>query len=231
MSICQSCGGVIGRDCFNPAECMDITRAQAECYQSQGDVQGELSHLRERVKELETKISEVQDAKKKAIEEQRFEDAGRLRDQERQLLEEKTAKEADIKAQGINLFDEVDEEAIAEVLSIWTGIPVYKLTEEETAKLLNMEAELHKRVIGQESAIKAVSQAIRRTRAGLAHISGAFSRYGLTTVHHQGGDLAAIHRQQQEIEELRFEAHRPGGKHGQSCDETGEQDQWHQPAG
>ena len=68
---------------------------------------------------------------------------------------------------GVDLFDEVDEESIAEVLSIWTGIPVYKLTEEETAKLLRMEDELHKRVIGQEDAIKAVSQAIRRTRAGL----------------------------------------------------------------
>ena len=68
---------------------------------------------------------------------------------------------------GVDLFDEVDEEAIAEVLSIWTGIPVYKLTEEETAKLLRMEDELHKRVIGQESAIQAVSQAVRRTRAGL----------------------------------------------------------------
>ena len=61
----------------------------------------------------------------------------------------------------------MDEEAIAEVLSIWTGIPVYKLTEEETQKLLHMEDELHKRVIGQEQAIKAASQAIRRTRAGL----------------------------------------------------------------
>ena len=69
--------------------------------------------------------------------------------------------------EGIDLFDEVDEEAIAEVLALWTGIPVYKLTEEETAKLLRMEDELHKRVIGQEDAIKAVSQAIRRTRAGL----------------------------------------------------------------
>jgi hypothetical protein len=59
MSICQSCGGVIGRDCFNPAECMEITRAQAECYQSQGDVQGELAHLRERVKELEAKAAIV----------------------------------------------------------------------------------------------------------------------------------------------------------------------------
>ena len=71
------------------------------------------------------------------------------------------------RAEGIDLFDEVDEESIAEVLAMWTGIPVYKLTEEETAKLLRMEDELHKRVIGQDDAIKAVSQAIRRTRAGL----------------------------------------------------------------
>jgi len=137
------------------------------------------------LKELESTISEVQDAKKKAIEEQRFEDAGRLRDQERQLLEEKTAKEADIKAQGINLFDEVDEEAIAEVLSIWTGIPVYKLTEEETQKLLNMETELRKRYIGQEDAVKAVSQSIRRTRAGLKdprRPSGSFIFLGPTGV-------------------------------------------------
>jgi ATP-dependent Clp protease ATP-binding subunit ClpC len=75
--------------------------------------------------------------------------------------------EAEIKSSGVDLFDEVDEEAIAEVLSIWTGIPVYKLTEEETAKLLRMEDELHKRVIGQNDSIRAVSQAIRRTRAGL----------------------------------------------------------------
>ena len=72
-----------------------------------------------------------------------------------------------MKAAGVDLFDEVDEEAIAEVLSLWTGIPVYKLTEEETTKLLHMEDELHHRVIGQEQAVKSVSQAIRRTRAGL----------------------------------------------------------------
>jgi ATP-dependent Clp protease ATP-binding subunit ClpC len=72
-----------------------------------------------------------------------------------------------IKSDGVDLFDEVDEEAIAEVLSIWTGIPVYKLTEEETQKLLKMEDELHKRVIGQGDAVTSVSQAIRRTRAGL----------------------------------------------------------------
>ena len=137
------------------------------------------------LREIENKIAEVQEAKKKAVEEQRFEEAGRLRDQERQLLEEKTQKEADIKAQGIDLFDEVDEEAIAEVLSIWTGIPVYKLTEEETQKLLNMETELRKRYIGQEDAVKAVSQSIRRTRAGLKdprRPSGSFIFLGPTGV-------------------------------------------------
>ena len=119
------------------------------------------------LKEIEDRIGAVQKQKKDAVEAQRFEEAGRLRDQEKSLLEEKSAKEAEVKASGVDLFDEVDEEAIAEVLSIWTGIPVYKLTEEETAKLLRMEDELHKRVIGQESAIRAVSQAVRRTRAGL----------------------------------------------------------------
>ncbi len=118
-------------------------------------------------KEIENQIAQVQQQKKEAVEAQRFEEAGKLRDREKELLSEKDAKEAEIKASGVDLFDEVDEEAIAEVLSVWTGIPVYKLTEEETQKLLRMEDELHKRVIGQEQAIKSVSQAIRRTRAGL----------------------------------------------------------------
>jgi ATP-dependent Clp protease ATP-binding subunit ClpC len=118
-------------------------------------------------KELENSIAQVVQQKKEAVEAQNFEEAGRLRDREKELLAEKDAKEIEIKASGVDLFDEVDEEAIAEVLSLWTGIPVYKLTEAETAKLLRMEEELHKRVIGQEQAIKSVSQAIRRTRAGL----------------------------------------------------------------
>lgn len=137
------------------------------------------------LKDIENKITIVQEAKKKAVEEQRFEEAGRLRDQERALLEERSQKEVDVKAQGIDLFDEVSEESIAEVLSMWTGIPVFKLTEEETAKLLNMEAELHKRIIGQEDAIKAVSQSIRRTRAGLKdpkRPSGSFIFLGPTGV-------------------------------------------------
>ncbi|HEX6597116.1 MAG TPA: ATP-dependent Clp protease ATP-binding subunit, partial [Acidimicrobiales bacterium] len=118
-------------------------------------------------KELENDLSRVRKEKEQAIENQKFEQAAKLRDQEKALEERKKVKEAEWKAEGIDLFDEVDEEGIAEVLALWTGIPVYKLTEEETAKLLRMEEELHKRVISQEDAIKAVSQAIRRTRAGL----------------------------------------------------------------
>jgi ATP-dependent Clp protease ATP-binding subunit ClpC len=118
-------------------------------------------------KDLENELAQVVDSKKKAVESQDFEEAGRLRDSEKELLARKESKEREIKDSGVDLFDEVDEEAIAEVLSVWTGIPVYKLTEEETQKLLRMEDELHKRVVGQEDAIKAVSQAIRRTRAGL----------------------------------------------------------------
>ncbi|MCY3891121.1 MAG: ATP-dependent Clp protease ATP-binding subunit [bacterium] len=118
-------------------------------------------------KDFENELSLVVSQKKSAVEQQDFEEAGRLRDKEKELLAGKEQMEEEIRAKGVDLFDEVDEEAVAEVLSIWTGIPVYKLTEEETAKLLRMEDELHKRVVGQEDSIKAVSQAIRRTRAGL----------------------------------------------------------------
>lgn len=118
-------------------------------------------------KELESKLASVRAEKEAAIEGQQFEEAAQLRDKEKQLSDEWQEKEKEWKAKGIDLFDEVDEEQIADVLSMWTGIPVYKLTEEETAKLLRMEDELHKRVVGQNDAIRAVSQAIRRTRAGL----------------------------------------------------------------
>ena len=137
------------------------------------------------LREIERKLEEVQEEKRRAVEEQRYEDAGKLRDQEKSLLEEKATKESEVRAEGIDLYDEVDEEAIAEVLSLWTGIPVYKLTEEETQKLLNMEGELHKRIIGQENAISAVSQSIRRTRAGLKdpkRPSGSFIFLGPTGV-------------------------------------------------
>ncbi len=118
-------------------------------------------------KAIEEEIAKTRKDKEIAIERQNFEQAKRLREKEEELLQRKAAKEQEWRAEGVDLFDVVDEEVIAEVLANWTGIPVYKLTEEETSKLLRMEDELHKRIIGQDDALKAVSQAIRRTRAGL----------------------------------------------------------------
>jgi ATP-dependent Clp protease ATP-binding subunit ClpC len=118
-------------------------------------------------KVIEDEIAKARKDKELAIEKQNFEQAKRLREKEEELLQRKAAKEQEWRAEGVDLFDVVDEEVIAEVLANWTGIPVYKLTEEETSKLLRMEEELHKRIIGQDDALKAVSQAIRRTRAGL----------------------------------------------------------------
>jgi ATP-dependent Clp protease ATP-binding subunit ClpC len=118
-------------------------------------------------KQIEDEIGRVRRDKEIAIEKQNFDQAKKLREREEELLQRKAAKEQEWRAEGVDLFDVVDEEVIAEVLANWTGIPVYKLTEEETSRLLRMEDELHKRVVGQEDAIKAVSRAIRRTRAGL----------------------------------------------------------------
>ncbi len=119
------------------------------------------------LREFDEKIANVRREKESAIDAQDFEKAASLRDREKTLLGEKAQREKEWKAGDMDVVAEVDDEQIAEVLAIWTGIPVFKLTEEETARLLRMEDELHQRVIGQEQAIKAVSQAIRRTRAGL----------------------------------------------------------------
>ncbi len=119
------------------------------------------------LREFDERISEVRREKESAIDAQDFEKAASLRDKEKTLLGEKAQREREWKAGDLDVVAEVDDEQIAEVLAAWTGIPVFKLTEEETARLLRMEDELHKRVVGQEQAIKAVSQAIRRTRAGL----------------------------------------------------------------
>ena len=118
-------------------------------------------------RELEDKISEVRRQKEDAIEQQDFELAARFRDEEKNFIEERSVKETEWRAEQGEAFAEVDEEEIAEVLSSWTGIPVTSLTEEETSKLLRMEEELHRRIVGQQDAIGAVSRSIRRTRAGL----------------------------------------------------------------
>ncbi len=119
------------------------------------------------LRDFDEKIAQVRRDKESAIDAQDFERAAQLRDKEKQLLTQKAQREKEWKAGDLDVVSEVDEEQIAEVLANWTGIPVYKLTEEETARLLRMEDELHKRIIGQEDAVRAVSMAIRRTRAGL----------------------------------------------------------------
>ena len=116
---------------------------------------------------FDDKIADVRKEKESAIDGQDFEKAASLRDKEKQLMAEKSEREKSWKAGDLDVVAVVDEELIAEVLSTATGIPVFKLTEAETSRLLRMEDELHKRVIGQEQAIHALSQAIRRTRAGL----------------------------------------------------------------
>ncbi|MGO1584156.1 MAG: AAA family ATPase, partial [Actinomycetaceae bacterium] len=119
------------------------------------------------LRELDDQIEEVRREKESAIDDQDFEKAASLRDDERQLTERRQQREKAWREGDLDQVSEVDEELVAEVLAMSTGIPVVKLTEEESKKLLHMEDELHKRVIGQDEAISTLSQAIRRTRAGL----------------------------------------------------------------
>ena len=136
-------------------------------------------------KKLAEELTVLRARKEAAVAKQNFEEAKNLDDQEKQKLEQKKLLETQWRTDGVELFDVVDEDVVAEVLANWTGIPVYKLTEEETARLLRMEEELHKRVVGQEDAIAALSRAIRRTRAGLKdpkRPSGSFIFLGPTGV-------------------------------------------------
>mgnify|MGYP001023806603 FL=1 len=119
------------------------------------------------LRELDEKIAEVRRNKEAAIDDQDFEKAASLRDEESKLNEERKAKEEAWKGGESDEIAEVGDQEIAEVLAMSTGIPVVRLTQTETAKLLKMEDELHKRVIGQDEAVKALAQSIRRTRSGL----------------------------------------------------------------
>ncbi|MGD6980047.1 MULTISPECIES: ATP-dependent Clp protease ATP-binding subunit [Citricoccus] len=137
------------------------------------------------IKEYDSRIAEVRAEKEAAIDGQDFEGAAHLRDQEQKLTDERNRKEEEWRTGVTEGIAEVNEDLIAEVLSASTGIPVFKLTEEETDRLRNMEAEIHQRVIGQDEAIKSLSQAIRRTRAGLKdpnRPSGSFIFAGPTGV-------------------------------------------------
>jgi ATP-dependent Clp protease ATP-binding subunit ClpC len=118
-------------------------------------------------RDLEEEIETTRRDKEAAIEAQEFEKAANLRDQERQLTNKKRQLEEQWRAGESGERPAIGEDEIADIVSMWTGIPVFKLTEAETQKLMRMEDELHKRVIGQQPAIEAVSKAIRRSRAGL----------------------------------------------------------------
>ncbi|MGB5531581.1 MAG: ATP-dependent Clp protease ATP-binding subunit [Acidimicrobiia bacterium] len=119
------------------------------------------------VRDIDEQISKLRGDKRDAVYAQQYERAAKLRDQERVLMDERSEFETQGTSIGEDSSAVIYEEQIAEVLAQWTGIPVHRLTEEETERLLKMEDELHKRIVGQHDAIEAVSKAIRRTRAGL----------------------------------------------------------------
>ncbi len=118
------------------------------------------------VKDIEDKIKNIESEKQAAVSEQNFERAAKLRDEEKSL-KEKLKSEKEKWQDNNKLSGEVTGEDIAKIVSDWTGIPVLQLTQEESQRLLNMEEILHKRVIGQEEAVTAISKAIRRGRVGL----------------------------------------------------------------
>jgi ATP-dependent Clp protease ATP-binding subunit ClpC len=120
-----------------------------------------------RHRELEDEIEKVRKDKEASIEAQEFEKAASLRDKERKLSQKKRELEEQWRTSESDEQPEVGEEEIADIVSMWTGIPVSSLTEAESEKLIRMEEELHKRVIGQDEAIIAVSKSIRRARAGI----------------------------------------------------------------
>ncbi len=137
------------------------------------------------LREFDEKIASVREQKERASEEQDFEKAAALRDEEKSLLAERLRLEKQWRSGDVASHAVVDEGLIAEVLAQATGIPVFKLTEEESSRLVFMEKALHQRVIGQEEAISALSKTIRRQRAGLKdpkRPSGSFIFAGPTGV-------------------------------------------------
>lgn len=119
------------------------------------------------LKELEQQLESVRSEKNAAVQSQEFEKAASFRDKEQKLKDELERTKEEWKEKQGKKESEVTVEDVAQVVAMWTGVPVSKIAETETAKLLNMEEELHKRVIGQNEAVDAISRAIRRARAGL----------------------------------------------------------------
>ena len=137
------------------------------------------------LKELDAKIARISADKDKAIKDQDFEKAAELRDSQEKLEQERKQKEQAWREGESDVKMVVDEDVIAQVISQSTGIPVFKLTQAESKKLLGMESELHRRIIGQDEAVSALSRSIRRTRVGLKdpkRPSGSFIFAGPTGV-------------------------------------------------
>ena len=168
-------------------------------------------------RELEEEIETTRRDKEAAIEAQEFEKAANLRDKERQLTNKKRELEDQWQSGESGDRPEIGEEEIADIVSMWTGIPVFKLTEAETQKLMRMEDELHKRVIGQNIAIEAVSKAIRRSRAGIKdpkRPTGSFIFLGPSGV---GQDRAGAHARRVPVRRRgRDGAHRHVRVHGEA---------------
>ena len=119
------------------------------------------------IKELEEKVENLENEKSSAVNEQDFERAAKLRDEQKEIQEKLDAARKDWQERRFENSGEVDAEIIAKIVSDWTGIPVVQLTKEESERLLNMEQVLHERVVGHDEAVTAVAKAIRRGRVGL----------------------------------------------------------------
>ncbi|QZT34390.1 ATP-dependent protease ATP-binding subunit ClpC [Caldalkalibacillus thermarum TA2.A1] len=148
-------------DCFLPDKAIDLIDEAAS------KVRLKSYTVPPNLKELEQKLEEVRKEKDAAVQSQEFEKAASLRDTEQKLREELEKTKNEWKEKQGQTDSEVTAEDIADIVSSWTGIPVKKLAQEESERLLNMEEILHERVIGQDEAVKAISKAIRRARAGL----------------------------------------------------------------
>ena len=119
------------------------------------------------LKDIEDRVKELEAEKSSAVNQQEFERAAKIRDEQKQLKEELEKLKTSWKENQDSNTQEVTSENIAEIVSNWTGVPVVSLTQEESQRLLNMETILHQRVVGQDDAVKAISRAIRRGRVGL----------------------------------------------------------------
>jgi ATP-dependent Clp protease ATP-binding subunit ClpC len=137
------------------------------------------------LRQQQKQIRELQTQKEEAIAAQDYETAANFRDQEKKLKEQYVTEEMKWRDQLGQTVPDVNEEHIAEIISSWTGVPVSRLVEEETSRLLRMEDEIHKRLVGQDDAVRVVSQAVRRARAGLKDAKrpiGSFMFLGPTGV-------------------------------------------------